>query len=123
MQKLGRVCLAEAHELMFADERLRRFIHCLGVDLGPHPPGMVPGKDRACIPVCDAIAVGSRLGIEARREARGSAVEPSDGYVIRRQRREATSKPPALERTLLRRHRKAHMLREGVYPSIGPASA
>ena len=120
---LGGRRLAEALEIMLSDKGLSGLIHRIRVKRAAQPPGMIPREDWSSLASDNAIAVATRAGVKACREARGGTIKLGGRDVIRKQGGEAVGQTPCVKPKLRGAQGYAHILGESMDARIRTACA
>ena len=122
----GALSLAEALEIMFANQAACRLVHGIGIERmglsGTNPPAPVGTKKRTDRARTEMIPISTGTGVKSRREARWSAVQLIHADVRRKNR--AKRAQQALGGALLKllgSKRQAHVLCASMDPRIRPA--
>ena len=122
----GALGLAEALEVMFADQAACRLVHGIGIERmglsGTNPPAPVGTKKRTDRTRTKMIPISTRTSIKSRGEARWGAIQLIHADVRRKDR--AKRAQQALGGALLKllgSKRQAHVLCAGMDPRIRPA--
>ena len=119
----GRNCLAEALKVVLSHQRLRRLVHKLCVQVAVVPPRVIPAQHGASATCTNSIAIRTRLGIKACREALWGAEELSDRDVVVGQSGKRADEFLARQRQLSAVHGKAHVLGLSMHAGVGSARA